>query len=140
MKNRNKPIKLRQVKKSDCVFLYNLLKEREPRVNISHKMMPSFAQHEKFVLSKPYFKWYIIEDSEKEVGSVYLTKNDEIGIFLKKDLQGKGIGFNVLKLLIEKNPRTRYLANVSPKNKKSIEFFKNNGFKLIQHTFELEKD
>lgn len=138
MKNRNKSIKLRPVKKSDCMFLYDLLKEREPRVNISHKMMPSFAQHEKFILSKPYFKWYIIEDFEKEVGSVYLTKNDEIGIFLKKDLQGKGIGFNVLKLLIEKNPRTKYLANVNPKNKKSIEFFKNNGFNLIQHTYELK--
>ena len=100
--------------------------------------MPSFAQHEKFVLSKPYSKWYVIEDSEKDVGSIYLTKDNEIGIFVKKDIQGKGIGFNSLKLLIEKNPRSRYLANVNPKNKKSIQFFKNNGFSLIQYTYELE--
>ena len=139
MKNQKNSIKLRIVKKSDCLFLYNLLKARDKRANISHKKMPSFSQHEKFILSKPYFKWYIIQDSEKDVGSVYLTKDSEIGIFLKKKLQGKGIGFNALKLLIEKNPRTRYLANVNPENKMSIKFFKNNGFKLIQHTYELEK-
>ena len=60
-------------------------------------------------------------------------------IFLNKKIQGKGIGFKALKLLIDKNPRKRYLANVNPKNKKSSYFFKNNGFNLIQHTYELEK-
>jgi len=132
-------MKLRPIKESDCLFLYELLKERDPRANISHKKMPSFAQHVKFVLSKPYVKWYVIVECEKRVGSIYLTKDSEIGIFLKKDLQGRGIGFNALKLLMEKNPRNRYLANVNPKNKKSIQFFKNNGFRLIQHTYELEK-
>lgn len=132
-------MKLRPIKESDCLFLYELLKERDPRANISHKKMPSFAQHVKFVLSKPYVKWYVIVECEKRVGFIYLTKDSEIGIFLKKDLQGRGIGFNALKLLMEKNPRNRYLANVNPKNKKSIQFFKNNGFRLIQHTYELEK-
>lgn len=138
MINKNSTI-LRPVKESDCLFLYELLKERDPRVNISHKKMPNFAQHVKFVLSKPYAKWYVIVECKKNTGSIYLTKDNEIGIFLKKDLQCKGIGFNALKLLMEKNPRDRYLANVNPKNKKSIQFFKNNEFKLIQHTYELEK-
>ena len=138
MNNKNSAI-LRPVKESDCLFLYELLKERDSRANISHKKMPNFAQHVKFVLSKPYAKWYVIVECEKNAGSIYLTKDNEIGIFLKKDVQCKGIGFNALKLLMEKNPRDRYLANVNPKNKKSIQFFKNNGFKLIQHTYELEK-
>jgi len=38
----------------------------------------------------------------------------------------------------DKNPRKRYLANVNPENLKSIRFFKNNGFKRIQYTFELD--
>lgn len=134
----NNSIKLRTVKKSDCLFLYELLKERDPKYNISHKKMPNYSQHEKFVLSKPYDKWYIILKSSKEIGSIYLTKENEIGIFIKKNMQKKGIGFNVLKTLMEKNPRKRYLANINPMNKKSIRFFKNNGFKLIQYTFELE--
>jgi len=140
MKNQKNSLKLRIVKKSDSDFLYNLLKERDPRANISHKKMPNIKQHEKFILSKPYSKWYIIQNIDEDLGSIYLTKDNEIGIFLIKKIQGKGIGFNALQLLIEKNPRSRYLANVNPKNKKSTQFFKNNGFKLIQHTYELEKN
>ncbi len=47
------------------------------------------------------------------------------------------IGKFALNELISRNPRKRYLANVNPENKKSIKFFKNNNFKLIQYTFEL---
>ena len=140
MKKENLDISIRSIKKSDSNFLYELLKERDSRANISHKKMPSIKQHEKFIQSKPYSKWYIIQNSNKEVGSIYLSKNNEIGIFLIKKNQSKGIGFNALKLLMEKNPKIRYLANVNPKNKKSIEFFKKNGFKLIQHTYELTKN
>jgi len=45
----------------------------------------------------------------------------------------------VLNELMKKNPRKRFLSNVNPKNKKSISFFKNNNFKLIQYTFEKAK-
>ena len=140
MKNDNLSISIRPVKKSDSIFLYELLKKRDSRANISHKKIPSMKQHEKFIQSKPYSKWYIIQNLDMDVGSIYLTKNNEIGIFLIKKNQSKGIGVNVLKLLMEKNPKTRYLANVNPKNKKSIKFFKKNGFKLIQHTYELENN
>ncbi|MCV0366645.1 GNAT family N-acetyltransferase [Nitrosopumilus sp.] len=139
MKNNVISVKLKSVKKSDCEFLYDLLKERDPRANISHKKMPSFTQHVKFVMSKPYSKWYIIEAFQNPVGSVYLTKDNEIGIFVKKDFHSKGIASAAINLLMEKHPRSRYLANINPKNKKSIQFFKNQKFNLIQHTYELEK-
>ena len=42
----------------------------------------------------------------------------------------------VLELIIEKNGPRRYLANISPKNTKSINFFKKNGFNLVQNTYE----
>jgi len=131
-------IELKEVTKFDIKFLYQHLKERDPITRISHKKMPTFAQHEKFVLSNPYTKWYIIIQKNKKVGSVYLTEMDEIGLFLKKDAQGKGLGQKSLELLMKLNPRNRYLANVSPKNKKSTQFFKKNKFILIQHTYELE--
>lgn len=102
--------------------------------------MPTYLDHVKFVKSKPYTKWYIIKQSQKKVGSVYLSKNDEIGIFLKKSHHGKNFASEALKLVVEENPRSRYLANVSPTNVRSSKFFKKNGFKLIQHTYELEKD
>ena len=101
--------------------------------------MPTYSQHTKFIKSKPYSKWYIILKSKQKIGSIYLSKNDEIGIFLSKKFQGKNVGNFALNELMKKNPRKRFLANVNPKNKKSIQFFKNNKFKLIQHTFELNK-
>ena len=133
-----KSIKLRVVKSSDHRFLFNLLKQRDPKANISHKKLPSYSEHVSFVLSRPYSKWYIIEYWLKKAGSIYLSKNDEIGIFVKKTFQRKGIAKNALQELMKKNPRKRFLANVSPKNKNSMAFFKNNSFKLIQYTFELE--
>ena len=76
---------------------------------------------------------------KKKVGSIYLSKTDEIGIFVLKEFQEKNIGKFALSELMKKNPRKRYLANVSPKNRKSLHFFENNGFKLIQYTFEKAK-
>ena len=139
MKKTQSLISLKSVTNSDVKFLFDLLKERDPRVNISHRKMPTYSQHTKFIKSKPYSKWYIILKSKQKIGSIYLSKNDEIGIFLSKKFQGKNVGNFVLNELMGKNPRKRFLANVNPKNKKSISFFKNNNFKLIQYTFEKAK-
>ena len=133
-------INLKPVIKSDIRFLYNQLKEREPIMNISHKKMPTYVEHSQFVLSKPYSKWYIIIHKNKKIGNTYLTKTNEIGIFILKTIEIKGIGRIVLEEIMKINPRARYLANVSPKNDKSSNFFKKNGFKLIQHTYELTKN
>jgi len=129
-------ISLKSVTNSDIKFLFDLLNERDHRVSISHKKMPTYNQHTKFIKSKPYSKWYIILKSKQKIGSIYLSKNDEIGIFISKKFQGKNVGNHALNELMKKNTRKRFLANVNPKNKKSITFFKNNGFKLIQYTFE----
>ncbi len=133
-------IKLKLVNKSDIRFLYNQLKERDPMINISHKKMPTYAEHSQFVLSKPYPKWYIVIHKNKKIGNTYLTKTNEIGIFILKSTKINGIGRIVLEEIMKMNPRSRYLANVSPKNDKSSKFFKKNGFKLIQYTYELTKN
>tara|TARA_B100000029_G_scaffold429534_1_gene439975 strand:- start:215 stop:652 length:438 start_codon:yes stop_codon:yes gene_type:complete len=130
-------IKLNQVTLSDSKFLYELLMERDPTVNISHKQLPDYEQHKKFIKSSPYSKWYIINYCKRKIGSIYLSKQNEIGIFLKKDFQGKHFGKLAFDLLVQKNPRKRYLANVNPKNKDSQKFFKTNSFRLIQYTYEL---
>ena len=137
MKEKISLISLRTVRDSDGEFLFELLKERDPRANISHKKMPSYDEHIKFIKSKPYTRWYIILKSKERVGSIYLSKNDEIGISLSERYQDKNIGNIALAELIQKNPRERYLANINPKNKKSSAFYKKNNFRLIQHTYEM---
>ena len=71
---------------------------------------------------------------------VSITDQNEIGIWVLKKFQNMGIGGNALKLLIKHHPKSRYLANINPKNLKSTKFFKKFGFKLIQHTYELTTD
>jgi len=138
MNNKENIIKLRLINNSDYKFLYDLLKNRDPRANISHKKMPTYKEHVKFVKSKPYTKWYIIEYEKNRVGSIYLSKDNEIGIFLKKGKQKKNIGTTALNILIQKNPRKRYLANINPKNTISKNFFIKNKFYLLSYTYELE--
>ena len=131
---------LRKVSENDNKFLYNLLKERDSNVNISHKKMPTFNEHIKFIKSKPYTKWYIVKYGAQKIASIYLTSQNEIGIFIKKTHQNKNLGGTIMSELIQKNPRDRYLANVSPKNKTSEKFFKSHGFKFIQKTYELTQN
>lgn len=100
--------------------------------------MPSYGRHQDFIASNPYSAWYVIWNYSGPIGSIYLTKNDEVGIFLSKTWQHMGIGKEALGLLRQMNPRKHYLANIAPKNESSQAFFKGQGFKLIQNTYELE--
>ena len=134
----NSNIKLNQVTKNDMLFLYELLKNKNLNSNISHKKMPSYDEHIEFVMSKPYTNWYIIECDKKNVGSIYLSKQDEIGISINNDFEYDQIAKTALKLLMKLNPRKRYLANVSPNNKKLQEFLLKNGFAILQNVYEMK--
>ena len=112
-------VMLEEVTKSDCKFLYEILKTRNSLASISHKELPTYDEHVKFVMKKPYAKWYVIKFGNKRVGSTYLSLQDEIGLFIKKEFQRKGIGKKAEKLLMKKNHRIRYLANVAPNNIKN---------------------
>ncbi len=129
-------ITLSPISKSDIEFLYELLNERNSKSNISHKKMPTFNQHTKFIISKPYSKWYIIYYNDKKAGSIYLSRQNEIGIHIKKNMPITIIFLSSLKILIKKNPRKQFLANISPSNIYYQNLFKKFGFKIIQYTFE----
>ena len=128
-------------------FLYQLLSERPPEANISHKEMPSFTQHEAFCASKPYAGWWLIALMEGPyglkgrhfVGACYITKMGEIGIQIARGHQRKGYARTALNTLIEMHKGRRLLANVAPGNEPSRKLFEGFGFKLIQHTYELER-
>ena len=135
----NSNIKLNQVTKNDTLFLYDLLKNKDPNANISHKKMPSYDEHVEFVMSKPYTNWYIIEYEKKNVGAIYLSKQDEIGISVSNDYEYDQIVKPALKLLMKLNQRKRYLANTSPKDVRSQEFLLKNGFTGLEYVYEMIK-
>jgi hypothetical protein len=140
MKSVQLPIILKSVNASDSEFLFNLLQKRDLKVNISHKKMPTYNQHIKFLKSKPYSKWYIIILEKQKIGSIYLSKQNEIGIFLMKSWDIDDIRLKSLIILMKKNPRKRYLANVNPNNKKLISFWKKNNFSLVSYSYELDQN
>ncbi len=129
---------LKPIKKEDHKFLFELLKQRRPLANISHKRMPIWEEHVKFVKSKPYSKWYVIIHEEKKIGSIYLSKQNEIGIHLCKKNESDSLYINAIKELMRVNSKRIFLANTSPKNKKYIKYFQELGLKMIHHTYELD--
>ena len=132
-------IKLKTITKSDISFLFELLKNRTQFENISHKNIPTFKNHEKFVNSKPYFKWYVIYEDLIKIGSAYITNQNEIGIHFISIREQENFFLESLKNIMIKHPRKRFLININPKNKKLKKIIEKNHFKLIQHTYELEK-
>ena len=134
----NSGIKLKQVTKNDALFLYDLLKNKDPNANISHKKMPSYDEHVEFVMSKPYTNWYIIECDKKNVGTIYLSKQDEIGISINNDYEYDQIVKPTLKLLMKLNQRKRYLANTNPKDVRAQEFLLKNGFTSLEYVYEMK--
>ena len=133
-------IELKPINEQDIDFLYGLLKEREGIVNISHKELPPFSEHEQFVKSSPYPYWDIILLNNERIGNIYLTDRDELGIFISKDFQNQGIGSIVLQKFMKKVGKKRYLANINPTNYKSIQFFGKHGFTHIQNTYHKKFD
>lgn len=133
-------------------FLYELLKEREPNQNISHREMPSYEDHVRFVDSHPYREWFVIFEEwgsieTGPIGAIYLTNppkpsqaGNEIGIFISKAYRERGYGKQAVRLLMKMHPAERLLANIAPGNAESIAMFEKLGFKLCQHTFELRPE
>lgn len=120
-------------------FLYDVLREREPYESISHRDMPSFEDHDRFVNSHPYREWFIIF-APRPVGSIYLTHQNEIGVFIIKAHQGHGYGQAAVRMLIDKYPDERFLANINPLNERSIKMFLDLGFELLQLTYTKKPD
>ena len=137
-----KPIRLVDVYRDESmattVFLYELLAERDPVANISHRKMPSYDMHASFVDSRPYLEWFIIYAEDEPVGAVYLTHQNEIGIAILKVHQGNCYGKQAVRLLMQIHPGKRFLANIAPGNARSLAMFEKMGFGLIQLTMAKE--
>lgn len=131
-------MKLRDVHETPgaVAVLWRLLEERPAVANISHRGMPTREQHEAFIASRPYKAWYLIEDAGRKVGAVYLTKNDEIGVFVLQGHQRRGYAKAAVTELMRRHPRGRYLANIAPANDRSAFLFGGLGFEHIQDTYE----
>jgi len=142
-------------------FLYELMKERDPEINISHSTLPTFEQHRQFVTRRPYRLWYLIvaqmanpiegvtctPPADFRIGYISATSRNEIGLVLLKEYRGQGYGPLAIRELMrlhetlpaEPGVRAgRWLANIAPANEHSKYVFADKlGFKKIQETYQL---
>ena len=133
-------------------LLYELLKARPAKANISHKKMPTPEQHEKFVRKHPYHDWCLIEIGGAEwdatpqqiIGSTFLSQpakpsvvGDELHVELFQGYNGYGYAEHALKLMMQKHPRSRFIAHTAPTNYVSMALFAKLGFAECERTFEL---
>jgi len=116
-------------------FLYELLRQRDiDTVSLSHRIMPTVEDHIQFYRSKPYHCWYIILTNGLRVGTVYLSKRNEIGIDILKIYQRSGYGSWAVQKVMQRHPSDKFFANINPKNTASLEMFRSIGFVDFQVT------
>lgn len=124
-------------------LLYELLSERTAAESISHKRMPTWAEHVAFVHSHPYREWWLVFSTEATngtgfVGAIYLSKANEVGVGILRSERRRGYASEALKILLGMHRDERMLANIAPGNMKSVTLFQKAGFKgPIQLTYEL---
>lgn len=127
------------------MLLYRLLKERVDDTNITHQKLPSWEEHLEFFVSRPYRAWYLIEDGGAWIGATYVTRRNEVGIFLFDECQGKGLGRRALEALMQAVdplpavPAERFegfVANINPNNVRSIRLFESLGFRHVQNSYQ----
>lgn len=142
-----------QARADAAQILYDLLRERseenDPHINISHRALPSWAEHLAFIESTPYRFWYLIEDAGHIVGYVSASFSNEIGIVLFARFRGVSYGRQAVAELIRRHrplpaiPAVRagrWLANINPRNERSIRMFSSLGFEQVQVTYAREGD
>ncbi len=83
-------MELKSVTLDDAEFLYELLKQREGSVNISHHSIPTLTEHRDYIKNHSYQSWDIIWVENNRVGNIYLTQRDEVGVFIDNKSQGRG--------------------------------------------------
>jgi hypothetical protein len=132
-----------RMKDDHIVALYNLLKSRV--FNISNECLPSFGEHKDFVINNPYRAWYLIEKNECFVGSIYLMKNNSVGIQAvnqDEDIIRSAIYWvikNKKPLPAIKSVRAPFFhINLSPNNTVLSAILKEMQYETIQITFSLE--
>ena len=76
----------------------------------------------------------VITPNNKKIGSVYLTKADELGLHLKKEYFRESLMKEILESLMKSEPNKRFVFNVSPRNKKFMKFLQKNGYVISQQT------
>jgi RimJ/RimL family protein N-acetyltransferase len=119
---------LREMILDDQNFIYELIKEYlKTDFSVTVLTLKPFDEYFKAYSSND-LKTYIIVVNEERVGFVHITKDGEIGYYLTKKYEGKGIASNAVRDMLKLQPMKRYFATVNINNTRSNNLVKGLGF------------
>ena len=138
-------ISLIRVKKNEehIRTLYKILEKRS--INISHRSLPSYADHKRFVLAHPYRFWYLISENNNFIGNTYILRSNSVGITLLNEIE-RVTPVIITEIMKRHKPLSEIKSvrtatfdfNASPNNVDYISALKKMGAKLTQVTFSFE--
>jgi len=108
--------------------------------------LPNFDEHKLFVINNPYRAWYLIEVDNSFVGSMYLMKDNCIGVYVVD--QNEDIIREVIEWVLKnKKPlseiksvrSSNFHINLAPNNEKLSKIVEGMGTIPIQLTFSFKK-
>jgi len=122
-------IKLELCKKDDYKFVYDLAFEFfKSNLNVTYMKMETFDEFVKRAFVKDDKNYIIKNENNEKMGHVHIMKNNEIGYFVLKEFQNKGIGTEAVRKIMEMNPRERYFVTIHNENTPSISLAKKLNF------------
>lgn len=128
--------------KNQMEHLFEQLRRRTH--NISHKQMPTFSEHVKFVRRHPYRMWFLIKVGEEYIGNAYVQFDNSIGLSLlqikREDVPRilQAIQKEIQPLPEIKSVRKNgFHINVAPSNTSLLQIFKSMGLSESQRSFDL---
>ena len=121
-------------------ILYDLILKRQ--MNISHQSKPTYDDHQQFVLNNPYRIWFLVKFHEEYIGSVYILKNNCIGINVNQN-RNQVIPWIINTLLRKYKPlkalksvrAANFDINVAPDDKEYADILESMGARLMQYTY-----
>jgi len=120
---------LREMTVNDHQFIYKLVEEYlRTDFSVTVLALKSFDEYFK-AYSENDLKTYIIIINDERAGFVHITKDGEIGYYLTKKYQNKGVAVAAVNDMLKLHPKERYFATVNINNIRSNNLVKKLGFK-----------
>lgn len=130
---------------SQTELLYQQLRSRT--YNISHRELPSYENHKKFVAKHPYRAWFIIKSKDVVLGNVYIQYDNSIGLNCSHEINESQIKSILDVINIKINPldpipsvrSDKFFLNVATSNIDLQNKLKNIGLIESQRSFVFHK-
>ncbi len=122
-------MEIREIKNKDIDEVVDIWYEAS--INAHNFIPKSYWEANKNLMKSKYIpvsETYLAINEEKIMGFVAIIDEYLAAIFVRPELQGKGIGSSLLAHV--KNLRGHFRLKVYSKNRKSIEFYRFNGFSI----------